>query len=197
MMLSALLALGILYRLLLWYPLIHRDMEFDVSKIKARMIAYAELKPPPEDGATVLHTQHEILLGMLKKVEGKNAALATMITFITGAVFAFSMSDDVDPAARASIAFVIPPLCGLLVATVTGMRHLSNSRLGEIEEHLMKSGATQWRGMRMAEVLQLDLMLDLQFKERAFRLALFGFVVASALAAVLLPLYILGAELTA
>jgi hypothetical protein len=123
--------------------------------------------PAPTNGA--LHPkEHAILLGILKKVEAKNAALMRMWTFISAALLSIIFVE------RGELEWLAMFLCGLLllclpflVATLVGVRQIDQIDFWRLTNAGLRDEALCTR-------MQEALMQDVLCKESLFRFALLG-----------------------
>ncbi|MCW3782768.1 hypothetical protein [Defluviimonas salinarum] len=128
------------------------------------MVAYASLSAgnvkgsEHGSGAILDKDAHGILLGTLKKVESKNANLATIIALILGFSLNATMSQSVQylkvAGAVGSFVMLMP-----LYFSLAGMR--------QIDQH----DFLNLPNMDRERVMQRELMRDLLNKERMFRMA--------------------------
>ena len=161
--------------------------QIDLTEINGRMEFYAILKA---DATTPVSKalEHEVLLGMLKKVEGKNAALATILTFVVGSLLSFMLDGDTLPPAATTTAIFMPIFIALLVSALIGMRHLDDRNYRNI---ISQARIEDQAALEFAQALQTDLKYDLFLKERAFGLALGGTILAAIISLLSVSIYIL------
>ncbi|MGR3632205.1 MAG: hypothetical protein ACU0A8_08835 [Limimaricola soesokkakensis] len=136
--------------------------------LRDRLEAYAQMKGEgfQEFGPGLMLTtgQHEVLLGILKKVEAKNAALTTFWVFGLGSLLSFSVSNGTilnrNPGFAISLSVLFFPF---LVASIAGMKQLDQFHLWRLRSDKLQGG--EGLSMRM----QMALMLDLRSKELLYR----------------------------
>lgn len=137
--------------------------------LRKRLAAYdlmksgKRLSPWDSDEELLPVRQHEVLLGILKKVEAKNASLFSALTFVSAATVAVSGLDAFDEhkgVLAALFLFTLP----CLWASLRGMR--------QVDQKDMPAKPSSSR--ERAVVMQRMLMDDLLQKEAAFDFAYKG-----------------------
>ncbi|RWR51022.1 hypothetical protein EOW65_05560 [Sinirhodobacter ferrireducens] len=165
----------------------HFAMAPDFGPLKRRLHAYDQMKRHPKkfcefvpaegDDGLLSGGQHEILLGVLKKVEAKNAVLATFWSIVMAALVAFAFSSSCERLGVFPISLVAvcaPFLTAILLCAV---------QLDQIDAN--RTLASSCEDMVVAQKMQEALMLDLLKKEAAFRFSWLG-AMFSVLAALVL-----------
>lgn len=167
--------------------------------VRTRLNAYARLKPRVQPASARYRSHsasllsagaHEVLLGTLKKVEAKNASLATILVFVASIfanpVVVFTKHDGLSEFQGLFFKFALIPMgplvAVLIAASVWGMRQIDNSAFYHLWDRRTFSGP-------ITEKLQSDLIDDLIFKERLFKvcfISAIGVLLYLALAYVLL-----------
>ncbi|MFC0340915.1 hypothetical protein [Paracoccus niistensis] len=123
--------------------------------------------------------EHEILLGTLKKVEAKNAAMVAVHTFFAGFLFSSLSGEAGTPRTMLYSIFLAFEII-FLAAAVVGVRQLDNYSLRKV---LRKFGGK--RDFDVQLKLQQDLMDDLLVKERLHRFSSLGGLVTVTSAAMM------------
>ena len=155
-------------------PLFAEDPDF--GPLKRRLQAYVMMKRGPgnlfemvpnEFGDGLLSgEQHEVLLGVLKKVEAKNAVLATFWSIVMAALVAFAFSrSSTDSYMLPTVLIVVcaPFLMSILYCAV---------QLDQIHANRTLAGSCD--DVTVAKKMQEALMHDLLKKEAAFRFSFLG-----------------------
>ena len=137
-----------------------------IQVLKLRLRAYATMhsaygivqQPSPAAGLELSPQDHAILLGILKKVEAKNATMVAVWSFIVSALVA-GLSFEKDEAFQMTAALFIVAVAPFLFAAIGGTRQLDNH-----------SQATRCCSGKESypKVLQRELMNDLLLKEAYF-----------------------------
>ncbi|UWQ46336.1 hypothetical protein [Leisingera aquaemixtae] len=111
----------------------------------------------------LLHPKsHGILLGVLKKIEMKSAALSGVSVFLTSVLLSnFSEYSKLPYLIGFSYWFLVGFLVGPLLAVIDGVGHLGQSHYRKLEPWYLEA-------VRARE-MQMRLMLDLLVKERVFK----------------------------
>lgn len=161
---------GFLYLVGMWPSPSGRD-QISLAEIEQRMRLYAILKEPSRKNVESI--EHEVLLGMLKKIEGKNASLAVVLVFLSGGVITASgsnMGDLVMVMAAPLLLLLLP----LLISALLGMRHVGDGHFLKLSKRLSLEGVGSSDFKAFAEEMQKNLMYDLYMKERVFQFAWIG-----------------------
>ncbi|MCC5961233.1 MAG: hypothetical protein JJU08_18035 [Rhodobacteraceae bacterium] len=149
-----------------------------LSFLKLRLRAYAKLsecdandcgEAIPEDHILLGKNAHRILLGTLKKIEAKNAALISLAAILVGVGAILASLEDHQKLPAMHLAFVF---LGLL--TIVPMYQLFRG-IKQVDQYdfyfeICFDDSNMAKAMK---ALQLGLMHDLLTKERAFRFAKF------------------------
>lgn len=157
---------------------------YDFQPLVRRIKAYTALKPCPvcsdaqDAGAALTGAEHEVLLGILKKVEAKNAVLATFWSIAVAVVVAIGVSVDFKEAAMkyeffCLFAVLVPFLISIVVAA---------KQLDQISTNRILARHSDEQAIRRE--MQEALMKDLLDKEAAFRFGWYGAAATSLLSIV-------------
>ena len=145
----------------------YRNLQDNESRLRDRLEGYARLKSPDAKSDEIAAISHEVLLGTLKKVEGKSAVLTTILVFAIGIFInaAYGGSCGTEAACRydaygllaaGAAALLVLPLyfafLGIYHLDLYDMSHLCEGRRDEL-----------------VDTLRRGLMQDLLNKERGYR----------------------------
>ena len=153
----------------------HRRSQPNFHDLDIRLKAYAKLK-----GALASETEHEVLLGTLKKIEAKNVGLTTFWIFLITSILLVATSGDfleifwLRPLLLTSAFLTIP----FLISSIQGLKQLdqiSTNKAIEAEKSLCSCDKID----RIAKQMQEDLKTDLLKKETAYRFSYCGAVCAT------------------
>jgi len=136
-----------------------------VLNLEARNCGIAREFPYPPARPILAPPSHEVLLGVLKKIEAKSAALAGVIIFLLASMLAggydIASSTSSPQYMRLLFWFTTGFLVGPLVSVIDGAGHLG-------QPHYVKKSKKVATHIRARE-MQKWLMVDLVVKEYAFR----------------------------
>ncbi|MDF3353282.1 hypothetical protein HKX17_05505 [Sulfitobacter sp. KE34] len=120
---------------------------------------------------------HKILLGVLKKIEAKNAVAMGVVFLLLGGMWSIAGDvRDYDPWLSFAFAAIIGFLVGPLFAGLDGVGHLGQSHYLKLEkENRKREPRPEWY---MAQKMQHRLMLDLVAKEYGFQAKIFSIALA-------------------
>ncbi len=150
----------------LMYLVSQRNMRPGHGKLKERLIAYADMhdgvasKQREQNSAIALlpSREHKVLLGILKKVEAKNATMVTIWTFIDASIITAVASSKDDAFRQTAILFLFASL-PFILAGIYGSRQIDS-----FSRAFLRTEKTE---LDLACEMQKELMDDALRKEDA------------------------------